>query len=187
MNLYIKSMISKRCKMLVHDELLKLGVHEISIDLGKVVLGEDILPREKELFRTAMLLSGLELLDDKREILIERVKNVITKLVYYTEDAPRINFSVFLSKDLGYDYIYLANLFSEMKGCTIEHYVIENKIERVKGLLLEDEMNLSEISYVMHYSSVSHLSAQFKKVTGVTPSYFKNASVYSERRLVECL
>ena len=180
-------MISQRCKMLVHDELLKLGLDEVSIDLGKVVLRKDILTEEREQLRSALLRSGLELLDDKREILIERVKNVVTKMVYYSEDAPRVNFSVFLSKELGYDYVYLANLFSELKGSTIEHFVIENKIERVKGLLLEDEMNLSEISYVMHYSSVSHLSAQFKKVTGVTPSYFKNASAYSERRLVECL
>jgi YesN/AraC family two-component response regulator len=180
-------MVSLRCKMVVHEELLKLGLHEISIDLGKIVIQEEITKIQREEFRNAILLFGLELLDDKREILMEQVKNVVTELVHYTVEAPLVNFSVFLSAKLGYDYIYLANLFSELNGCTIEHFLIANKIERVKELLLEDEMNLSEISYVMHYSSVSHLSAQFKKVTGVTPSFYKHTCDYSDRQFVECI
>jgi YesN/AraC family two-component response regulator len=187
MNLYVKSMVSQRCKMVVQEELLKLGLHEVSVELGKVVIIEHISTIQREQFREALHITGLELLDDKREIIIERVKNVVTDLIYNTVEAPLVNFSVFLSVKMGYDYIYLANLFSELNGCTLEHYVIANKIERVKELLLEDEMNLSEISYLMHYSSVSHLSAQFKKETGFTPSCFKNNGDYAGRQFVECI
>jgi methylphosphotriester-DNA--protein-cysteine methyltransferase len=187
MNLYVKSMVSLRCKMAIQEVLKKLGFHEVSIDLGKVVIEESLTPNQKDSFRQSIRFFGLELIDDKREVIVERIKNVVTEMVYHSEEAPLVNFSVFLSSRLGYDYIYLANLFSDLNGCTLEHYVIANKIERVKELLLEDEMNLSEISYLMHYSSVSHLSAQFKKETGYTPSCFKNNGDYAGRQFVECI
>jgi len=121
-----------------------------------------------------LLASGLELLDDKKAILIEKIKNIITELIHYSDEFPKVNYSEYISEKLGYDYTYLANVFSEVKGVTIQHYIIMNKIEKVKELLLYDELNLSEISYLMHYSSVAHLSNQFKKITGLSPSYFKS-------------
>jgi YesN/AraC family two-component response regulator len=187
MTLYIKSMVSLRCKMMVQHELTMMGLHEVSVDLGRVVIEENISNKQREQLGSALHESGLELLEDKQEILIERVKNVVTEMVHYAEDAPTVNFSVFLSEKLGYDYVYLANLFSEAKGYTIEHFIIANKIERVKELILENEMNLTEISYNMHYSSVSHLSAQFKKVTGITPSHFKTSHSFSSRQSLESI
>ncbi|HLP64459.1 AraC family transcriptional regulator [Flavobacterium sp.] len=173
MKLYIKYMVSLRCKMLVKEELKNLGIHYIVVDLGMVEILEDITPIQLEKLRVALLKSGLELMDDKKSILIERIKNVIIELVHYSDAVPKVNFSDYLSEKLGYDYTYLANTFSEVKGITIEHYTIANKIERVKELLIYDELNLTEISYLMNYSSVAHLSNQFKKVTGLTPTYFK--------------
>jgi AraC-like DNA-binding protein len=166
-------MVSLRCKMLVKEELKNLGIHYIVVDLGMVEILEDITPVQLEKLRIALLKSGLELMDDKKSILIERIKNVIIELIHYSDVVPKVNFSDFLSEKLGYDYTYLANTFSEVKGITIEHYIIANKIERVKELLIYDELNLTEISYLMNYSSVAHLSNQFKKVTGLTPTYFK--------------
>lgn len=166
-------MVSLRCKMLVKEELKNLGIHYIVVDLGMVEILEDITPIQLEKLRVALLKSGLELMDDKKSILIERIKNVIIELVHYSDAVPKVNFSDYLSEKLGYDYTYLANTFSEVKGITIEHYTIANKIERVKELLIYDELNLTEISYLMNYSSVAHLSNQFKKVTGLTPTYFK--------------
>jgi AraC-like DNA-binding protein len=112
-------------------------------------------------------------LDDKRHILIERIKNVITEMIHYTDEVPKVNYSEFISQKLNYDYTYLANIFSEVKGITVQQYIINHKIERVKELLLYNELSLTEISYKLHYSSVAHLSNQFKKVTGLSPSYFK--------------
>lgn len=166
-------MVSLRCKMLVKEELKNLGIHYIVVDLGMVEILEDITPIQLEKLRVALLKSGLELMDDKKSILIERIKNVIIELIHYSDVVPKVNFSDYLSEKLGYDYTYLANTFSEVKGITIEHYIIANKIERVKELLIYDELNLTEISYLMNYSSVAHLSNQFKKVTGLTPTYFK--------------
>lgn len=121
-----------------------------------------------------LLLSGLELLDDKRAILIERIKNVIVQMIHYEDDLPKVKFSVYLAEQLNYDYTYLANIFSETQGTTIEHYIILHKIEKVKELIIYDELNLTEIAGKLHYSSVAHLSNQFKKVTGLTPTYFKS-------------
>lgn len=166
-------MVSFRCKLIVKDELKLLGIKHAQIELGSVELFESITEEQKEKLRIALLKSGLELMDDKKAILIEKIKNVITELIHYTDEVPKVNFSVFLSEKLGYDYTYMANIFSEVKGITIEHYIIAHKIERVKELLLYDEMNLTEISYIMNYSSVAHLSNQFKKVTGLTPTFFK--------------
>lgn len=166
-------MVCLRCVMVVKEELNKLGYHYISVVLGEAEVIENISAEQHEQLRTALLKSGLELMDDKKSILIQKIKNVIIELVHYSEDPLTINFSEFLSQKLNYDYTYLANLFSEVQGTTIEKFLIAHKIERVKELLVYNELNLTEIAYRMHYSSVAHLSAQFKKVTGLTPSHFK--------------
>jgi AraC-like DNA-binding protein len=167
-------MVSIRCKMLVKTELEKLGLHYISVGLGEVDVMEDITTAQREIIKTALLRSGLELLDDKKAILIERIKSVIIEMIHYTDDLPKTNFSDYLSEKLQYDYTYLANLFSETEATTIEHFIILHKIERVKELIIYDELNLTEISRKLHYSSVAHLSHQFKKITGLTPSFFKS-------------
>jgi AraC-like DNA-binding protein len=159
--------------MIVKEELHKLGLKFITLDLGVVEVMEDITPEQRELLKANLLRSGLELLDDKRSILIEKIKNVITELIHYSDELPRVNYSDYISEKLGYDYTYLSNIFSEVKGTTIQQFIIINKIERVKELLLYDELNLTEIAYKLHYSSVAHLSNQFKKITGLSPSFFK--------------
>jgi AraC-like DNA-binding protein len=160
--------------MVVKSELEKLGLHYIVVDLGHVDVKEEITSAQREQLKAALLKSGLELMDDKKAMLIEKIKNVIVEMVHYTDDVPKVNFSDYLSEKLNYDYTYLANLFSEVTGITIEHFIIAHKIERVKELLLYDELNLTQISYKLNYSSVAHLSNQFKKVTGLTPTFFKN-------------
>lgn len=162
-----------RCKMVVKSELDKLGLNYDRINLGEVNIRGDITTEQLDQFRIALLKSGLELMDDKRAILIERIKNMVIEMVHYDEEVPKVNFSDFLSEKLNYDYTYLANLFSEITGITIEQYMIAHKIERVKELLIYDELTLTEISYRLNYSSVAHLSNQFKKVTGLTPTFFK--------------
>ena len=166
-------MVSLRCKMMVKEELAKLGIKAVSIELGLVEILEDITKEQHEQLKENLAKSGLELLDDKRAILIEKIKNVITEMIHYTDEIPKVNYSVFLSDKLNLDYTYLSNIFSEVKGITIQQFIIVNKIERVKELLLYNEMNLTEIAYKLHYSSVAHLSNQFKKVTGLSPSYYK--------------
>ena len=173
MKLYIKYMVSLRCKMIVKEELIKLGIKYMAIDLGVVEIPEDITQAQHNLLKANLLKSGLELLDDKRSILIEKIKGVVTEMIHYSDEVPKVNYSDYISKKLKYDYTYLSNIFSEVKGMTIQHFIIINKIERVKELLLYDELNLSEISYKLHYSSVAHLSNQFKKITGLSPSFFK--------------
>ncbi|MBF6641947.1 helix-turn-helix transcriptional regulator [Flavobacterium sp. J49] len=174
MKLYIKYMVSLRCKLLVKAELKNLGLHYTTVELGIVEIMENITAEKREKLKTALLASGLELMDDKKAMLIEKIKIVITEMIHYNDELPKVNYSDYISKIMGYDYTYLANIFSEVKGITIEHYIIAHKIEKVKELLLYDELNLTEISYRMNYSSVSHLSTQFKKVTGLTPTFFKN-------------
>ena len=159
--------------MVVKAELEKLGLHYILVELGEAEIMEDISTEQHDQFKVALLKSGLELLDDKKSVLIQKIKNVIIELVHFSEEPLTVNFSEFLSQKLSYDYTYLANLFSEVQGTTIEKFLIAHKIERVKELLVYNELNLTEIAYRMHYSSVAHLSAQFKKVTGLTPSHFK--------------
>ena len=166
-------MVSQRCKMMVKEELLKLGLHFIIIDLGMVEILEDIDEEKRQLLKQNLLKSGLELLDDHKSILIEKIKAVIIEMIHYSAFVPKENNSQFLAEKLGYNYTYLANTFSEVKGITIQQFIIINKIERVKELLLYDELSLSEIAYKLHYSSVAHLSNQFKKVTGLSPSFFK--------------
>ena len=173
MKLYIKYMVSLRCKMMVKEELKKMGLHYVVIDLGMVEILEDITPPQREQLKENLLQSGLELLDSKKSILIEKIKNVIIEMIHYSDEFPKVNYSDYISEKLDYDYTYLANLFSEVKGITIQQFIILHKIERVKELLLYDELNLTEISRILHYSSVAHLSNQFKKVTGLSPSYYK--------------
>lgn len=173
MKLYIKYMVSLRCKMVVKAELKKLGLHFANLTLGEVEVMEDMNHEQCEQLKTALLKSGLVLMDDKRSVLIEKIKNVIIEMVHYSDEIPKTNFSQYLTEKLHYDYTYLANLFSETEGTTVEHFIILHKIERVKELIIYDELNLTEIAQKLHYSSVAHLSNQFKKVTGLTPSYFK--------------
>lgn len=166
-------MVSLRCKLVVQQELDKMELDYKSIELGTVELKHPI--DKSRLFQLKLNLatSGLELMDDKKSILVDRIKNVIIELIHYTNEIPDVNYSEYIAKKLKYDYTYLSNLFSEVKGVTIQHFIIMHKIERVKELILYDELNLTEISYKLHYSSVSHLSKQFKKLTGHTPSYYK--------------
>ena len=166
-------MVSIRCKMVVKSELDKLGLHYSVVNLGEVNIYETITEEQRSILKAALLKTGLELMDDKKAMLVEKIKNIIIEMVHYLEEVPKTNFSDFLSLKLNYDYTYLANLFSEVTGITVEHYIINHKIERVKELLIYDELNLTEISYKLNYSSVAHLSNQFKKVTGLTPSFFK--------------
>lgn len=166
-------MVSLRCKMVVHEELNNLGIKHAVVDLGIVEILNDITKQQREILKENLLKYGLELLDNKKSILIEKIKNVITEMIHYSDELPKENFSDYLSEKLGYDYTYLANTFSEVKGITIQHFIIVNKIEKVKELLLYDELNLTEISYKLNYSSVAHLSNQFKKITGLSPSFYK--------------
>ncbi len=173
MKLYIKYMVSLRCKMLVKEELKKLGIGCISVELGMVEVQDDITDDQLEEFAKNLKKSGLELLDDKRNILVEKIKSVIVEMIHYEDEVPKVNDSDYISEKLGYDYTYLSNTFSEVKGITIQQYIIIHKIERAKELLLYDELTLTEIAHKLHYSSVAHLSNQFKKITGLTPTYFK--------------
>jgi AraC-like DNA-binding protein len=159
--------------MVVRDELKKLGLHHKSIELGIVETLEDITNAQREQLKINLLKSGLELIDDKKSVLIEKIKNVIVEMIHYSEEIPKVNYSEYISEKLNYDYTYLSNLFSEVKGITIQQFIIMHKIEKVKELLLYDELNLTEISYKLHYSSVAHLSNQFKKVTGLSPTYYR--------------
>jgi AraC-like DNA-binding protein len=166
-------MVSNRCKLAVKEELKKMGLHFVVVDLGEVDIMEIISIPQREELKAALLISGLELMDDKKSVLIERIKNVIVEMVHHTDEVIKINFSNFLSEKLNHDYTYMANLFSEVQGTTIEQYIISNKIERIKELIIYGELNITEIAWKMNYSSVAHLSNQFKKVTGLSPSHFK--------------
>ena len=166
-------MVSNRCKMAVKEVLKKLQLHFIVVDLGEVEIMENISEEQREQLKIALLDIGLELMDDKRAILIEKIKNIIIEMIHYKDEELKINFSDFLSEKLNYDYTYLANLFSEVQGTTVAQFIISHKIERIKELIIYDELNITEIAWKMNYSSVAHLSNQFKKITGLTPSHFK--------------
>ncbi|MFC4261555.1 helix-turn-helix domain-containing protein [Ferruginibacter yonginensis] len=166
-------MVSLRCKLVVKDALLALNIPYKSIELGVVELTEDISKQQQQQLKENLLLTGLEVLDDKKAILIDKIKNVIIEMVHYADELPNVNYSTYISNKLNHDYTYLSNAFSEVKGITIQQYIINHKIEKVKELLMYGELNLTEISYKFNYSSVAHLSNQFKKVTGLSPSYFK--------------
>ena len=166
-------MVSTRCKMAVKEELKKLGLHFIVVDLGEVEIMENISGEQREQLKISLHNSGLELMDDKRAVLIEKIKTAIIEMVHHADEMIKTNFSDFLSKKLNHDYTYLANLFSEVQGTTIEQFIISHKVERIKELIIYGELNITEIAWKMNYSSVAHLSNQFKKVTGLSPSHFK--------------
>jgi AraC-like DNA-binding protein len=166
-------MVSNRCKMAVKEELKKLGLHFIVVDLGEVEIMENISEEQRQQLKIDLLKSGLELMDDKRAMLIEKIKNAIIEMVHHSDEIIKINFSIYLSEKLDHDYTYLANLFSEVQGTTIEQFLISHKIERIKELIIYGELNITEIAWKMNYSSVAHLSNQFKKMTGLSPSHFK--------------
>lgn len=166
-------MVSNRCKLAVKDELTKLGLHFVVVDMGEVEIMEELTHEQEKALQEGLHSSGLELMDDKKSVLIEKIKNVITEMIHHSDEVPKVNYSDFISTKLDYDYTYLSNLFSEVKGVTIQQFIIVHKIERVKELLFYDELNLTEISFKLHYSSVAHLSNQFKKVTGLSPSAYK--------------
>jgi AraC-like DNA-binding protein len=163
--------------MVVKSELKNLGLHFIVVNLGEAEVMEDISKEQMDRLGIALKKTGLELMDDKKSILVEQIKTVIIELVHYTDEQIKINLSTYISEKLNHDYTYLANLFSEVKGTTIEQFYLTHRIEKVKELLIYDEFTLSEIAYKLHYSSVAHLSNQFKKMTGLTPSHFKNLKV----------
>jgi len=174
MKIFIQHMVSLRCKMMVKSELDNLGIPYKSIELGEVQLAKTISEKKIQLLKYELHKSGLEVMQDDKAILIERIINTIIDMVHYSEELPKVNFSNLLSEKLDMNYHYLAEIFSKTKGITIEHFIMLHKIERVKELIIYDQLSLTEISYKMHYSSVSHLSNQFKKVTGLTPTFFKN-------------
>jgi AraC-like DNA-binding protein len=172
--LFIKYMVTRRCQTAVKEVLKDLGLHYIMVDLGEVDIMEDLSEEQREQVRAGLHKSGLELLDDKKTILIEKVKSIIIEMVHSSNDQIKTNFSDYLSQKLNYDYTYLANLFSEVQGSTIQQFVIIHKVERIKELIMYDELNITEIAFMMNYSSVAHLSNQFKKTTGLSPSQFRS-------------
>ena len=166
-------MVCSRCKMVVKDELIKFGLHPASVELGEVIISEELNAEQKKKLNQLLISFGFALIDDKKSRIIEQIKTVIVKLVHYSDEHLKTNFSEHISNQLHHDYNYLSNLFSEVEGTTIEQYFIAQKIEKVKELLVYDEFSLSEIALQMNYSSSSHLSKQFKKVAGFTPTYYK--------------
>jgi len=173
MKIYIQNMVCIRCKMVVKSELEKLGIQYVTVDLGEAEIMEEISAEQLACLSEALNKSGLKLMDDKKNILIEKIKTLIIELVHFNDEQIKINLSDYLSEKLNYNYTYLANLFSEVKGTSIEQFYLAHKIEKVKELLVYDELNLTEIAWKLHYSSVAHLSNQFKKMTGLTPTHFK--------------
>lgn len=159
--------------MIVKAELEAIGLRYTTVELGEVEITGAVTEKKQLELKAGLLKYGLELMEDRKSILIEKIKNIVVEMIHYSEEPPVTNFSDYLGKKLNYDYHYLSNLFSEVKGTTIEHYIIAHKIERAKELLIYNELTLTEIALKLHYSSVAHLSNQFKKVTGLTPSFFK--------------
>lgn len=166
-------MVSIRCIMAVKAVLKNIGLHFIVVDLGEVEIMEDLSNELLNTLRVDLHDIGLELMDDKKAILIEQTKNVIVEMIHNSDSVPKVNYSDYISEKLAYDYTYLSNMFSEVKGITIQQFIIAHKIERIKELIIYDELNISEIAWKMHYSSAAHLSNQFKKMTGLSPSHFK--------------
>jgi AraC family transcriptional regulator len=177
-------MVCHRCKLAVESELKKLGLHPLKIQLGEVVLKEDELSKNQQIQLSNNLKQlGFELLDNKRTKLIEQLKTLIIQTIHYNKEQPAKNYSAFIAENLHHDYSYLSKLFSETEGITIEQFIINQKIEKVKELLVYDEKSLSEIAYETGYSSVAHLSSQFKKVTGLTPTAFKQSGIHHRKNL----
>lgn len=188
MKLYIKFMVSFRCIMFVKAALDNLGLHYKTVELGEVVLLENNIAIEQyEMLKAALAHESFLLIEDKSSVLVERVKNLVVEMAHYNDKKPRVNFSIFISEKLHYDYTYITNLFSAATGMTIANYILRHKIEKAKELISYNELNFSEISYKLHYSSVSHFSHQFKKITGLTPAYFKKHYQSQERIMLEMI
>ncbi|MBP8777189.1 MAG: helix-turn-helix transcriptional regulator [Bacteroidaceae bacterium] len=183
--LYIKNMVCNRCITVVKAELNKLGIEADSIKLGEIDLHQELEEEQKQKLEELLELQGFSLIDDKRGRLIEQIKNLIIELVHPKNSRLKVNLSDYISRTVNHDYNYISNLFSEVEGTTIEKYFIAQKIEKVKELLVYDELSLSEIAFLLNYSSVAHLSAQFKKVTGFTPSYYKQIKENKRKPLDE--
>jgi AraC-like DNA-binding protein len=166
-------MESDRCKVIVMNELDKLGLIYNTVELGEVNIEGDISSVKLHKFDFALRTAGLELIVDRNNLIIEKIKDAVYKLVYTSDELPKQNFPDFISKELDSDYTHLSNLFSAAEGITIEKYIIVRKIERVKELLVYDKLSLSDIAFKLQYSSVAHLSNQFKKVIGLSPTFFK--------------
>ncbi len=181
--LLIQNMVSLRCKMMVKSELDKLGIAYKSVELGVVYLTVPITETENLALKGALHKSGLELMHDKKAIFIEKIVNIIVEMVHYSDELPTVNFSTFLSEKMQQDYHKMADIFSKAKGITLEHFIIQHKVEKIKELIIYDELNITEISYKMHYKSVAHLSRQFKQITGVTPTFFKSLSMKNRKNL----
>jgi AraC-like DNA-binding protein len=182
MMLHIRNMESSRCKTMVKNELIRLGLRYKTVELGQVELIGNISGEKLNLIDIALRNAGLELMADKKTHIVEKVKDAIKQLICLSDDNPKPNFSDYISKKVNYDYAYLSNIFSYVQGITIEKYIILQKIERVKELLVLDEISLNDIAYKFQYSSVAHLSNQFKKVTGLTPSFFRQQQITSCQR-----
>jgi len=169
--------------MAVKSELGKLGIHHTKVELGETEIMEELSAEQRDNLSISLKNIGLELLDDKKNIMVERIKTLIIELVHFNDEQIKTNLSDFLAEKLNHNYTYISNLFSEIKGTSIEQFYLSNKIERVKELLVYDELSLTEIAYKLHYSSVAHLSNQFKKMTGLTPTHFKNLKNKTRRAL----
>lgn len=181
-------MVSLRCKMAVKAALDAIGISNYVVKLGEIDIKGNLTKDQRRVIRASLLSLGLTLLDDEKAVLIERIKNLVIETVHYSDHEPiKVNFSHFLSSELKLDYNCLANLFSETTGMTIEHFLISHRIERAKELLLYNEHNLTEIAQILSYSSISHLSNQFKKVTGLTPSYFRELKDHRRRSTLESI
>lgn len=185
MKLYIQNMVCLCCKKVVDAELKKMDLAYTSLELGEVHFVKPITKEQKKYLKEELHEYGLEVMDDKKAILVEKIVAIIVHMIHESEELPDVNFSVFLTNQLNHDYHTLSSLFSKTKGVTIEHFIILHKIEKVKELIMYDELSLTEISYKMHYSSVAHLSHQFKKVTGLTPTFFKKIKKKKRTNLEE--
>lgn len=183
MNIYIKNMVSQRCKLAVASSMQSVGLSCGKIELGVVETTGAITSLQMDQFSMKLLTLGLEVLNDKKQILVEKIKNVVTEMIHYDNDLPTQKYSVYISKQTGYNYTYLANTFSEVEGVSITQYIIRHKVERIKELLGDGELNLTEIAYKLNYSSVGHLCNQFKKTTGLTPALYNRRSVETRTNL----
>lgn len=179
-------MVSLRCKLVVKDALDSMGLLYKYVDLGEVdLIDETITEGQHDLLNLLLKKSGLELMDETKSVLVEKIKNLVVEMIHYSEELPKLKISEYLGTKLDHNYTYLSNLFKEVTGTTIQHYILLHKIEKAKELILYDELNLNEISYKLHYSSVAHLSKQFKQITGLTPTYFKKIHSYKKRIMIE--
>ena len=188
MKLYIKNMVCDRCKLAVNNVLDDMALQPVSVQLGEVDLGDhELLDAQLEDFRGRIEALGFELINDRKSRLIESIKKHIIALVRERDELEKVKLSDYLGEELHHDYTYLSNLFSAVEGVTIEQYFIHQKIERAKELLVYDELSLTEIAYRLGYSSLAHLSRQFKKVTGMTPSYFRQLRDARQRQPLDKL